>query len=278
MSSITLLTLPIGNLGDLTERGRSALEKGSCFICEDTRTLKTLLQFLAIDYSQKTFYSFHDHSTESELIHLIKTIQSKSQDEVYLVSDAGNPLISDPGFPLVKKCLEEGIELKSIPGVSAILVALELSGLPPFPFYFYGFYPQESGKQTELKNKIRNLKGTHLFFEGASRIEKTISELAEEFPEKSLVIARELTKKFESIYRFKGAEWEATKAQVIIKGEFVVLVHNETETAATSSDLRQLAEEIIREGAKPKKLAKLLGEILDRPTKEIYQEISKGET
>lgn len=274
MSSLILLTLPIGNLADLTDRGKAALENGSCFICEDTRTLKTLLQHLGIDYSQKTFFSFHDHSTESELKNLIKIIVSHS--EVYLVSDAGNPVISDPGFPLVKRCLEEGIELKTVPGVSAILVALELSGLPPFPFYFYGFYSQDSGKQNELQSKIASLKGTHLFFEGASRVEKTISELAKVFPDKSLVVARELTKKFESIYRFKGHEWSSIKEYFVVKGEFVILIHNDEEKSLAKNDVYQLAEEIIREGAKPKKLAKLLSAILDRPTKEIYEEISKN--
>lgn len=275
MSSLTLLTLPIGNLADLTARGKAALENGSYFICEDTRTLKSLLQFIGIDYSQKYFYSFHDHSTDSELLNLIKVITD--QDEVYLVSDAGNPLISDPGFPLVKRCLEEGIEIKSVPGVSAILVALELSGLPPFPFYFYGFYPQESGKQHELQNKLSSLKGTHLFFEGASRVEKTIAELAKLYPHKSLVVARELTKKFESIYRFKGHEWEKKKADFIVKGEFVILLHNDQENLRAQNELGQLAEEILTEGAKPKKLAKLLALILDRPSKDIYQEIIKNE-
>lgn len=276
MSSLTLLTLPIGNLGDLTERGKTALESGNHFICEDTRTLKSLMQHLGIDYSQKFFYAFHDHSTEGEVKNLIKIISENS--EVYLVSDAGNPLISDPGFPLVKKSLVSGIEIKTVPGVSSILVALELSGLPPFPFYFYGFYSQESSKQNELLNKIKSLKGTHLFFEGASRVEKTISECAQLFPEKSLVVARELTKKFETIYRFKGKEWESVKANFLVKGEFVILIHNEVEKVQTQNELIQLAEEILAEGARPKKLAKLLGQILDRPTKDIYQEILKFES
>lgn len=276
MSSLVLLTLPIGNLGDLTERGRTALESAAHFICEDTRTLKSLMQHLGIDYSVKSFYAFHDHSTENELKILIRTI--KDAGEVYLVSDAGNPLISDPGFPLVKKCLEEGIELKTIPGLSSILVALELSGLPPFPFYFYGFYPQETAKQHELQNKISILKGTHLFFEGASRVTKTIDELAALFPGQSLAVGRELTKKFETIYRFKGSDWNKIKADFLVKGEFVILVHNHQEKNHSHSELKILAEEILNEGARPKKLAKLLSEILDRPTKEIYQEILKNES
>lgn len=274
MSSIVLLSLPIGNLSDLSERARIALENGVYFICEDTRTLKSLMQHLGVDYSKKTFVSFHDYSTSMELNNLIKTIQN--HDEVYLVSDAGNPLISDPGFPLVKKCLEEGIEVKSIPGVSAILVALELSGLPPFPFYFYGFYPQENNKQQEMLQKIDGLKGTHIFFEGTSRVEKTIDEVAHQFPDYPIVVARELTKKFESVYRFKGKEWKAARSQMTFKGEFVLLIHNDQEKMSAQSDLRKLAQEIMEEGARPKILAKLLSEILDRPVKEIYKEISKN--
>lgn len=274
MSSLVLLTLPIGNLGDLTERGRIALTEGNHFICEDTRTLKSLMQHLGIEYSAKSFYAFHDHSTENELKSLIKII--KNEREVYLVSDAGNPLISDPGFPLVKKCLEEEIALATVPGVSSILVALELSGLPPFPFYFYGFYPQESAKKHELQSKLNSLKGTHLFFEGASRVTSTLDELTSLYPDKSLVVARELTKKFETVYRFKGSEWEKVKSDFLVKGEFVILVHNQQEKNQSHSELKTLAEEILKEGAKPKKLAKLLGEILDLPTKDIYQEISKN--
>ena len=136
MSGLTLVTLPIGNINDITLRALEALKSGEIFYAEDTRVFKDLLRNLGIEYQHKFIDSFHDQSI-GKIEQILKKIEEGNQ--VYLVSDAGSPAISDPAYPLIKELVQKNISISTLPGVTSVVTALELSGLPPHPFHFWGF-------------------------------------------------------------------------------------------------------------------------------------------
>ncbi len=271
MGKIILLNTPIGNLGDLTPRVLEGLKVGETFAVEDTRVFKELLNHLGISVSGKRIHSLHDQSGEGEVRRLLEI--ARTQD-LYVASEAGSPIVSDPAFPLVVGAYEAGFKVESYSGVSSPIMALELAGLPPIPFHFHGFLPREKGK---IEKTFASLSyGTHLFFEAPTRVEETLRILAQVAPDLSVAFVRELSKKFEEVRRFKAQEWDTIRGDVTFKGEFVLVIHEaRSREGALSSEVKDLAEEILKTGAQPKKLAKLLGHILDRPTKDLYEELSR---
>lgn len=270
MGKIILLNTPIGNLGDITPRVTEALRQGTTFAVEDTRVFKDLLNHLGISVAGKRIFSLHDQSENSQLG---KLIEEAERDDLYVASEAGSPIVSDPAFPLVVLAYEKGLKVESYSGVSSPIMALELAGLPPIPFQFHGFLPRESGKRARVFKDVGY--GTHIFFEAPTRAEETLEELSELRPEADIAVVRELSKKFEQVLRFKGKDWPTVKAALVFKGEFVILFHNKESGGESSSDLKEMAQEILAGGANPKQIAKLLGMILDRPTKEIYSELNR---
>jgi len=272
MSGIILVTLPIGNNEDLTPRAKNTLKDSSIIYAEDTRVLREFCKHNDIDLKDKRIYSFHDHTENLKLEAIAREMQNTT---VVMVSDAGSPIISDPSFPLVRKALELGLEIRSCPGVSAVTAALELSGMAPSPFHFHSFIPRDTGKKISFFEECRGVYGTHIFFEGVSRVLKTVDELVKCFPEENFCIARELTKTHETVHRFNANEWEELREQVTIKGEFVILFSNANKSTGVNNKILELAQEIIDQGAHPKKLSKLLAEITSTNSKEIYQKMIK---
>jgi 16S rRNA (cytidine1402-2'-O)-methyltransferase len=270
VGKIILLNTPIGNLGDLTPRVREALEAGSTFAVEDTRVFKDLLSLLGISLQGKRILSIHDQSAPQEIDKLLELAESH---DLYVASEAGSPIISDPAYPLVKAALEKGLRIESCSGVSSPIMALELSGLPPLPFHFHGFLPRESAKKK--KAFLAAGYGTHIFFEAPTRIEETLDDLSVTLPNVLVCVVRELSKKFEQTLRFRSSTWPEHKQDLMTKGEFILMFHQSDADKSMSSSLVKLSEEILKEGATPKALSKLLSEILDRPTKEIYIELEQ---
>ncbi len=270
MGKIILLNTPIGNLSDLTPRVREALEKGETFAAEDTRVFKDLLNHLGISVAGKRIVSLHDQSADRDIERIIELAQSV---DVYVASEAGSPIISDPAYPLICAAYEKNIEVESYSGVSSPVMALELSGLPPIPFHFHGFLPRESGKRQKIFEDVNG--GTHIFFEAPTRIEDTLEDLMKAVPGARVALVRELSKKFQEVRRFRASEWMTAKEGLTVKGEFVLLFHKEESKAGSSREQIELAQEILANGAGPKILAKLLSAILDRPTKEIYSELTR---
>ncbi len=270
LGKIILLNTPIGNLGDLTSRVIEALKKGETFAVEDTRVFKELLNHLEISLSGKRIYSLHDQSEESQVLKLIELAE---REDLYVASEAGSPIISDPAYPIIQAAYLKGISVESYSGVSSPIMALELSGLPPIPFQFHGFLPRESGKRKKIFQEVGY--GTHIFFEAPTRIEETLDELAQIRPEADVCVVRELSKKFQQVLKMKAAHWASKKNDMPFKGEFVLLFHNHEFKSSSPSELKELAQEVVADGVSPKKLAKLLGLILERPTKEIYSKISR---
>jgi len=270
VGKIILLNTPIGNLGDLTPRVLEALKTGTMFAVEDTRVFKDLLSHLGISLQGKRVLSLHDQSESGQVEKLIETAQ---REDLYVASEAGSPIVSDPAYPLVLAAYENGIEVESFSGVSSPIMALELSGLPPIPFHFHGFLARESSKRARAFEEAAY--GTNIFFEAPTRIEETMDELAVQSPELKVALVRELSKKFQQVERFSAGEWEKVKSKVTFKGEFILLIHKPVALTQMSANLKLMAGEILEKGAAPKLLAKLLSEILDRPTKEIYSELSR---
>ncbi|MFT6069367.1 MAG: 16S rRNA (cytidine1402-2'-O)-methyltransferase [Bacteriovoracaceae bacterium] len=272
MAKLILLTLPIGNMMDLSQRVRESLEGEHTFFVEDTRVFKDRVARAGIELRSKALYSFHDQDRSKTKL-AIELLESGV--DVYLASDAGSPMISDPAFPLVSEVIDKGFEIDSFPGPNSVVTALELSGLPPHPFHFYGFLPKETEKKKKIFESCGASSGTHIFFESPHRIISTTDTAFSILGEVEVVLAKELTKTFQSIHRFSRDSWESRKDEVVEKGEFVFLFHIKESKKISSSKITKLAEESL-EKPNNKKLSKLLSEILGRKSKEIYAELEQN--
>jgi 16S rRNA (cytidine1402-2'-O)-methyltransferase len=216
-----IVSTPIGNLKDVTLRAIETLNEVDFILCEDTRVTSILLKQYSII---KQLISFNAVS-ETKKIPLI--IERLLQGNSYaLVSDSGTPAISDPGIRLVSEAIKNGIEVITIPGPTALIAALTISGLPTDSFVFEGFLPQKKGRQKKL-GEISEEERTIVLYESSHRIEKLIDELVKYLPERYVVICRELTKKFEESWRGYPSELKEKLNQKIIKGEFVVVIASE---------------------------------------------------
>lgn len=268
MGKIILLNTPIGNMSDVSSRVIEALTTGTVFAVEDTRSFKELLNHLGISLEGKNIFAFHDQSDNSQLEYMIEKNKGST---LYVASEAGSPIVSDPAYPLIKAALNAGYELDTYSGISSVIVALELAGLPPIPFSFHGFLARENGKKKEA---FLNLSyGTHFFFEAPTRIEDTLTLLGEIHPEMEVSVMRELTKKFQSVHRFKAKDWK--NQQINPKGEFVLAVYQPVAFKGSLNKQQELAQEVLTSGGSPKSVAKLLAEILERNTKDIYSELEQ---
>jgi len=191
-----IIATPIGNLKDVTLRALEVLEEVDVLLCEDTRNTGLLLQNLKV-VNKPRLESFYD---EVEMQKIPKVVEMLKEGlDVGLVSDAGTPLISDPGWLLVKKCQELGIGYTSVPGVSAVIDALVLSGLPAARFCFLGFMPKKEGDVRRVLTKYKDFDGTKIIYESPLRAEKTVSIIKEVFVDVEIRIVREMTKKFEEV-------------------------------------------------------------------------------
>lgn len=213
-----VVATPIGNLQDISFRAVETLKKVNCIFAEDTRTSKKLINHYDIDTK---LYSYHDHSSEKEIARLLDIL--KDHKDVALISDAGTPTISDPGYSLIRQCINEGIDVIPIPGASALTAAISASGLPSDAFAFIGFLPTKKGRKKKISS-LENLDMTFVLFESPHRLIKTLNQLKEALGERPIVVARELTKLYEEIIRgnFSSAIefFEAKK----IKGEIVIMI------------------------------------------------------
>ncbi|MFH0770917.1 MAG: 16S rRNA (cytidine(1402)-2'-O)-methyltransferase [Candidatus Peregrinibacteria bacterium] len=219
---LSIVSTPIGNLGDITLRAIETLKKCEGIICEDTRVTGQLLKLLNIE--KKELISFHGHSAKEKANAILRRL--KEGKHFALVSDAGTPGISDPGYAVVSQAREAGIALEVVPGPSAFLAALSASGLPINQFLYLGFLPIKKGRKTLLQS-LKNEERTIVFYESVHRIERTLTELSDalkEQPNRTVVIARELTKMHEEIISTKACELPECSKKIVKKGEFVVVI------------------------------------------------------
>lgn len=213
-----VVSTPIGNLKDITFRAIETLKSVDFILCEDTRVTAILLNHYEI---RKELISFNAQSENHKISHVMERLHHGQC--CALVSDAGTPLLSDPGSKLISTAVDQGINVQAIPGASAMLTALCVSGLPTDSFIFEGFLPQKKGRQKKL-TQLAAEERTIIIYESTYRIEKLLNELCTYMPERHVVVGRELTKKFEEVWRGKPAELLAELQDKTIKGEFVVLI------------------------------------------------------
>lgn len=269
-----LISLPIGNDLDITEHAKLKLSELEEVWCEDTRTFKIFCDKHQIDLSSKNIVSFHDHSDEYRIKKFLESIKNHS---IGYVSEAGSPYISDPAHNLVQACYDHDIEVKSAPGACSIIMALELSGLPAIPFSFHGFLPRNQSGKKKLYDSWKISGGTHICFEGVSRVRATLENMIEYFDEEAqFVVVREMSKKFESVYRFRASQWREVCDDIIEKGEFVILTYLPNSKSFMSSQVENILEDIKKKGAKPKLLSKLLAEMMSEDASDIYNKYFKN--
>lgn len=216
--ALYVVATPIGNLNDLTYRAQYILSQVDLIAAEDTRTSGILLRHYNIKTQLRSYHSYNLKTVTPKLVNLL--LQDKS---IALISDAGTPGISDPGYQLVQACIENDISTIPIPGASALTTALPVSGLPINRFVFEGFLPVKKGRKTRLEF-LSNEERTIVIYESPHRIEKTVNDLIEKFGDRQCVLARELTKKFEEIFRGKLSELKIRLENKKAKGEIVLLI------------------------------------------------------
>ena len=215
-----LVATPIGNLGDVSFRAVEVLKSVDEIACEDTRHSKILLNHYGI---QKPTVSYHNFSEKTRTPQIVE--QLKQGKNVALVSDAGTPGVADPGYRLVQMAIQEGIRIESIPGPSAFLAALSVSGLPTDRFVFEGFLPVKSGARRSKLLSLKNETRTVIFYESPHRLLKSLEAIRQTLGDIPIVVARELTKKFEEVLRKKTSEMIQEFSNKKIRGEFVLLFH-----------------------------------------------------
>jgi 16S rRNA (cytidine1402-2'-O)-methyltransferase len=216
---LLLIPTPIGNLEDITARALRLLAEADLILCEDTRTSGVLLKHYSIQVPLQSYHKFNEHQQTNRLVELIS-----SGKTIALISDAGTPGISDPGFLLARACADAGLPMECLPGATAFVPALVCSGLPCDRFVFEGFLPQKKGRQTRLK-ELATESRTMVFYESPYRIVKTLEELATYCgAERKASVSREISKKFEETVRGTVTELAAHFKKNTPKGEFVLVL------------------------------------------------------
>lgn len=216
---VSFVALPIGNREDITRRALQVLEGVDCVCCEDTRNTGMLLTHYGI---RKPLLSLHEHNESARAPEIVARAQAGERFAV--VSDAGMPGVSDPGYRLIQELKARGVAFTVLPGPSAVVTALVGSGLPSDAFFFGGFLPVKSGKKAAVLQQALQASYTSIFYESPFRIVKTVKALAEMEPEAPICVARELTKVFETYHRGSAAQIAAEFEQSPPKGEMVLLV------------------------------------------------------
>lgn len=226
-----LVPTPIGNLEDITLRALRVLKEVDLILAEDTRTSAPMLKHFGIDKKVFAHHQHNEHKAVAEIVRFLKEGQ-----QIALISDAGTPAISDPGFLLVREVLKENLPVECLPGATAFVPALVNSGLPNDRFCFEGFLPVKKGRQTRLKELIYESR-TMIFYESPHRLIKTLEEFIENFgAERQAAISRELTKMFEENVRGTLTEIKRHFTENILKGEFVIVVAGNDEPAPKKDD------------------------------------------
>jgi len=220
-SGLYIVATPIGNLKDISLRGREVLSEADIIAAEDTRIGRKLFSLLGIN-ADKPFITYEDHCEQVKTQTIIGLINEGKS--IALISDAGSPLISDPGYKLVKECRKQGIYVTTIPGASAVISALQLSGLPTNRFMFAGFIPNKDKGRTDLFTELKNINTTLVFYETANRLDKTLAVMELIWPIREIAVIREISKIYEECISGTAEDVRKKLEKSPIKGEIVIIV------------------------------------------------------
>lgn len=268
--ALYVVATPIGHLDDISYRAVETLKTCDLILCEDTRHSKRLFQNYSIDTPLRALHAHNEHQISEGLIERIKAGETMA-----LVSDAGTPLISDPGFTLIELAHKKHVTVVPIPGASAVITLLSVAGLPVQPFTFHGFIPPKKNQRLAFFKQLTPLNQTHVFYESSHRIAQSMTDLASVLTEDNLVcVGRELTKRFEQLYRGTA---EQVRDSILAganhqKGEFVVAISGQTIAKKNALDdaSKQLAQSL-KQLLPPKQAAALVAEHCDVNKKQVYQ-------
>lgn len=274
MSTLYLVSTPIGNKLDISSRAQNVLSSVDVILCEDTKKSGIFLKDLGI---KNKLLSYHDHSNVSKINYFLKLL--KEGASLAIISDAGTPLISDPGYELVAKAIDEKIKVTSIPGPSAVISALISSGLSTSSFVFEGYAPKKKGQlETFLKNLQYEMK-TIILFESPKRIERLVQMIVKILgPKRKVSLAKELTKKFESVITDEAKEIHELiiKDETLKKGEMVVVIEGSKEKQLISVEHEKVLFEEIQKLNGTKAASKIVSKISSKTSKEIYSIFSES--
>jgi len=269
---LILAATPIGNLSDASARLIEHLGSSKFIAAEDTRTLLKLARGLGVKLDAKLF-SLHEHN-EAERVEQL--LEIAATEDVLVVSDAGMPTVSDPGFVLVRAAIEAGIEVTVIPGPSAVLAALAVSGLPTDRFSFEGFLPRKSGERKKLFQSLLQEARTMVFFESPHRIDDSLKDALTVFgPDRQATVSRELTKKFEQTVRGtipELLEWSANPT----KGELVLVIAGNTSAHVSTASMEDLLEEVEQGRSEGLSLKQSVAQVADKHSlskSDLYQQV-----
>jgi len=241
LGTLYVVATPIGNLADITQRAIKILKDVELIACEDTRHTRKLLQHFGINTKTTSYHEHNENQRGDELLDLLK-----QGSDVAVVSDAGTPAISDPGFRLVRSAIENEITVVPVPGPSALITALVAAGLPTDEFFFAGFLPaRASARQTRLR-ELASVPGTLIFYEAPHRLAATLKDAYETLGEREAVVARELTKLHEEVRRGRLSDLVEHYSQVEPRGEIVLLIdRNSIETGEAESNSERSVGELV---------------------------------
>lgn len=269
-ATLYVVSTPIGNLKDITLRALDILNEVDYILAEDTRTSSVLLSHYQIKKPMVSYHEFNKMDQENKII-----TDLRDGKNIALISDAGTPGISDPGYEIIGKVIEEGFHVVSIPGASAILSALVTSGLVIQPFTFIGFLPRKISEQKEMLKSYVERAETLVIYESPMRIEKTLQTLYEVLGNRKISIARELTKAFETIIRTSLSD--SITMEMNPKGEYVIVIEGSKESSKPQLDVREHYLELIKEGYPSKEAMKIVATKHNIPKNEVYRMVKIDE-
>lgn len=270
MGKLYLIPTPIGNMKDMTFRSIEILKNVSHIYCEDTRNTRILLSYYDI---HKVLKSYHMFNEENKSLEIIKEL--KEGKDIALVSDAGYPGISDPGYLVCKRCIDEGIEVTTIPGATASLTALVTSGIPCDRFYFYGFLNHDLNQKRKELEELKDFDKTLIFYESPHRIDETLVEILNIFGNRYMCIAKDLTKKYETYFR--GNVKDLIDQNLELKGEMVLIIEGAKVDSLTES-LNSLSvlkhyEFYLNQGIDSKEAMKKVAKDRNISKSDVYKEV-----
>jgi 16S rRNA (cytidine1402-2'-O)-methyltransferase len=269
--TLYVVATPIGNLEDITYRAVRTLGASDVIACEDTRHTRRLLDHYGI---AKPMVSYHEHNERERTSDLLERLAGGQT--VSLVSDAGTPLVSDPGYRIVSAAVAAGVNVVAIPGPSAILTALTASGLATDSFYFGGFLPPRSGQRRKSLERAAELDCVAVFYEAPHRLIETLEDLGSVFGGRMIVVARELTKVHEEFVRGTAAELLASfRARDAVRGEITILIDKPAAREASPHSIGEVFDRLVSEGLSRMEAMKATARTCGISKREVYAEIER---
>ncbi len=265
MSILYPVATPIGNLGDISARAIETLKSVDFIAAEDTRVTRKLTSHFGI---KTPVVSCHDHTSDAKRLEIVERLKAGKNGA--LVTDAGMPCVSDPGYELIRDAAAAGVEIIPIPGASAVIAAIAASGLPSDTFAFDGFPPRKSGELRAYLTSLKTERRTVCVYEAPGRLIKTLTAICEVLPDRQIAVCRELTKLHEETIRGTAAECVAAFEGREIKGEIAIVIAPGKEKEPEHADPTELLKDLIRNGMCEKEAVKTAAKELGLPKREVY--------